>query len=429
METLSWGSLTTGADQQAANFDGLSWTASEGTGAGSVVVNATLLAGSDVDSNGDVNPTAVIYGGYTYTDSDLLNTGEVYSGGNYDGTASGSNSALVLRNLEVDNASGAGVTRTVSLNLDFSTNDPGAYLDGVENLNFWISGIDSSAGVDAVEILAYDLEGNILPPGAITFLSAGSNVSVDNSTSSALLGSNGGAAGVSESAGAAEISITGPVGHIVINYNNLSTGSQTIAISDLTFDTSPTTPSCYVKGTMIMTELGEIPVEALSGGDLVMTSGNGLQPVRWIGHRTFAAKGDFAPICIGKGVLGNTRDLLVSPAHRMAISGARVEALFSEPEVLVPAKTLVDGDRIYRKTGGTVTYYHILLDAHEVIFAEGTPSESMYLDDGEASFAGFEKDAVEEVLRIFPEFNGHLPQSGAVACPVLNMAEATLLFN
>lgn len=430
METLSWDSLATGPDQQAADFTGKSWTSDDGSGAGSgaVVVEATLLPGSDVYSNADINPTAVIYYPYTYTDSDLLNTGEVHTGGNYNGGAGG-DSALVLRNLEVDNSSGAGLTHTVSLQLDFSTNDAANYAHGVEDLGFWISSIDSGVGIDQVQILAYDLEGELLPAGAITFPSVGSNVAVDNSTPSALLNSNGGTANVASATGAAQVSIAGPVSQVVIVYNNLGTGSQVIAISDLSFETSPADASCYAKGTLISTARGEIPVESLVEGDLVVTSGNGLQPVRWVGHRSFAAKGGFAPICISKGTLGNTRDLLVSPAHRMVVSDARIEALFSENAVLVPAKSLVDGDRIYRKTGGTVTYYHILFDAHEVIFAEGAPSESMFLSDSKASLSGFAKAAEAELLAIFPELNGALPTSGPVARPVLNQAEAALLLN
>ena len=428
METLSWDSLSTGTDQQAADFTGLSWTSDDGSGAGSgsVVVKATLLPGSDVDSNADVNPTAVMYGSNTYSDSQLANTGEVYAGGNFDGTTGG-NSALLLRNLEVDNSSGAGLTHTVSLELDFSTNDTGSYADGVENLNFWVSSITSGGGIDQLEILAYDLDGVLLAPGEIVFSGVGSNVTADNSTSTATLDSNGASVAPNNAIGAAMVSISGPVGYIVINYNNLSTGSQAVMISDLNFDTTPATPSCFAKGTMIRTAFGEVPVEALSEGDLVVTAGNGLQKVRWVGHRSFPAKGDLAPVCIGKGALGNTRDLVVSPAHRMAISDARIEALFSEPEVLVPAIALIDGDRIYRKIGGTITYYHILFDAHEVIFAEGAPTESMYIWDGEASLAGFTKDSVDELHKIFPELNNQRAPCGPVARPVLNMAEARLL--
>lgn len=419
-ESIVWADLATGADQQLADFNGITWTSDNGGGAGTgaIEVTATLLDGSDVFAGQGatgINGT---------NDASQVNTGELVTAGNYDGGVS--NSALILRNLEGDNASGAGDTETVSLQLDFATNDPGTYSNGVENLSFWLNDIDTSSWDDQIEILAYDLNGNLMPPGAITFANVGTNVSADNSTSTAVITSNGASITPTDAAGALQINVAGPVSSIVIVYSNLDTGSQLVELSDLTFDTT-TVPPCFVTGTRILTENGEVAVEDLVEGDLVVTAGNGLKPIRWIGKRTVPAAGEIAPICIAKGALGNSRDLLVSPAHRMVVSDARVSTLFSEEEVLVPAKALVDGDRIYRKPGGEVTYFHILFDQHEVIFAEGAPTESLFL--GEATLSGFPAESKAEVLSLFPELNGRLPLPGEVARPVLNLAEAKLLVN
>jgi len=420
-ETLVWKDLSTGSDEQLADFDGISWTADSGGGAGtgSVVVNATLLPGTDVGSNADVNPG---------NDASVTNTGELVQAGNYAGGIT--DSALILRNLEGDGVSGAGDTETVSLRLDFTTNDTSTYSDGVDSLSFWLNDIDTDSWDDQIEIYAYDINGNLLPASTISFSNVGSNVVTDNSGVPAVINSAGASISPRDAEGAVQVTVDDPtvaVGRIEIVYSNLSTGGQLVELSDLTFDTMPADPPCFAAGTMILTENGEVAVEDLAEGDLVVTAGNGLAPIRWIGKRTVSAAGSYAPICIAKGALGNTRDLLVSPAHRMMVADARASVLFSEEEVLVPAKALVDGDRIYRKTGGDVTYFHILFDAHEVIFAEGAPSESLYLGDGIASLSSFSEAAKAEVLALFPELNGKLPESGGVARPVLNMAEAQLL--
>ena len=424
-ETLSWANQTTGADGQLADFTGISWTASDGggPGSGSIMVNATLLDGTDVfaaQTTNGINGTS---------DNSTLNTGELVTSGNYAGNAPGwlDNSALILRNIEGDGASGTGATETVSLQLDFTTNDPSLYSDGVDSISFWINDIDTLSWDDEIEIFVYDTAGNPLAASSVSFASAGSNVTADNTGVPAVITSNGASISPDDPAGALQVIVDDPtvaVGKIVITYNNLGTSGQLVEISDLTMFTMPV-PPCFTSGTYILTENGEVKIEDLVEGDLIVTAGNGLVPVRWISKRTVSATGDFAPIMITKGSLGNTRDLMVSPAHRMVVSDARVSALFSDDEVLVAAKSLIDGDRIYRKPGGMVTYFHILFDEHEVVFADGAPAESLYL--GQSALTTFSEDTQAEVLALFPELNGGLPSAGALARPILNAAEAVLL--
>ena len=421
VETLVWANQTTGADGQLADFSGIGWTANNG--GGSIVVNATLLDGSDVfaaQTTDGINGT---------NDATTINTGELVTAGNYAGNPTGSydNSALILRNIEGDGVSGAGTTETVSLQLDFTTNDPAVYSDGVDSVSFWINDIDTSSWDDQLEITVFDTAGNALPASTVSFSNVGSNVTADNTGVPAVISSNGASITPRDPAGALQVTVDDPtvaVGRIVITYNNLGTGGQLVEISDLTMSTMPI-PPCFTAGTRILTENGEVKIEDLAEGDLIVTAGNGLVPVRWIGQRTVSAKGDFAPIFITKGALGNTQDLMVSPAHRMVVSDARVSALFSEDEVLVSAKSLANGDTIYRKPGGMVTYFHILFDEHEVIFANGAPAESLYL--GRSALAAFSEETQNEVLALFPELNGELPAAGTLARPVLNMAEAALL--
>ena len=108
-----------------------------------------------------------------------------------------------------------------------------------------------------------------------------------------------------------------------------------------------------------------------------------MQPVRWISHSNYAWPGaseDFKPIRISAGALGAgrpVRDLVVSPQHRLLLEGPAVERAFREKQVLAPAKGLVglSGVRVM-KGKRDVTYYHILLDQHCVIKAEGALTES-----------------------------------------------------
>lgn len=161
---------------------------------------------------------------------------------------------------------------------------------------------------------------------------------------------------------------------------------------------------CFVLGTRIQTSVGDLKVENLSVGDMVVTMDHGLQPIRWIGRTTRMAQGKMAPILIERGALGNARDLLVSPQHRMLVQGWQSEMLFAAPEVLVPAKALISDQKIRRKTGGEVCYYHILFDSHEIIFSEGIPSESFHPTS--KSVLGFEGECREEILELFPQLGG-----------------------
>ncbi len=136
---------------------------------------------------------------------------------------------------------------------------------------------------------------------------------------------------------------------------------------------------CYCRGTMILTDRGEIAVEDLKIGDRLITASGKARPIRWIGTRSYS--GQFAsgnkqilPVQIKQGALGDNlprRDLWVSPQHAMFLDG-----------VLIPASTLVNEASIVRaKRVDRVEYFHLELDTHDVIVAEGALSES-FLDDG-----------------------------------------------
>ncbi|MBC2837695.1 Hint domain-containing protein, partial [Paragemmobacter straminiformis] len=157
---------------------------------------------------------------------------------------------------------------------------------------------------------------------------------------------------------------------------------------------------CFTRGTRIMTATGERPIEELGPDDLVLTMDHGYQPIRWIGSTTVAATGRFAPVAIAAGVLGNARELRVSPQHRMLLTGWHAELLFEDAEVLVAARMLVNDTTIRPVEGGTVDYFHMLFDTHEIVYAEGAPSESFH--PGQQGWGALAEEAKDEILTLFP---------------------------
>ncbi len=158
--------------------------------------------------------------------------------------------------------------------------------------------------------------------------------------------------------------------------------------------------TCFTPGTRIRTPEGGRPVEALAIGDLVTTLDNGPQPIRWIGRRVVEGRGEFAPIRFRKGAVGNRRDLRVSPQHRMLVTGWQAELLFDEPEILVAAQHLANGDTIHAEPCDEIEYIHLMFDRHEVIFAEGVPTESFHPGD---YVMAQDRALMAELTTLFPE--------------------------
>jgi fibronectin-binding autotransporter adhesin len=134
-----------------------------------------------------------------------------------------------------------------------------------------------------------------------------------------------------------------------------------------------TTP-CYCRGTMILTVRGEIPVEALEIGDHLVTLSGATKQIKWIGRRSYdgrfvKGKREVLPIVIAAGALGDGvpwRDLWVSPEHALYLDGS-----------LVPAKLLVNGMTITQVDAvSELEYFHIEVEPHDVIYAEGAPAET-----------------------------------------------------
>ncbi|MFM9860654.1 Hint domain-containing protein [Pseudoxanthobacter sp. M-2] len=141
----------------------------------------------------------------------------------------------------------------------------------------------------------------------------------------------------------------------------------------LNINTDPFTV-CFLAGTMVATPVGEKLVDNLVIGDIVLTADGRPAPVKWVGVQTvvtlFADPLRSFPIRVSAGALGEglpVRDLLVSPDHALMLDG-----------LLVQAGALVNGSTIVREAAmpERFTYFHIELEDHALILAEGVPAET-----------------------------------------------------
>ncbi|MBF9043166.1 hemolysin [Rhodobacterales bacterium HKCCE4037] len=186
---------------------------------------------------------------------------------------------------------------------------------------------------------------------------------------------------------------------------------------------------CFAEGTLIETMSGKmVPVERLAVGDLVRTLDHGGQPIRWIGRAHLSAERldaspHLRPIRIAAGALGPGRpstDLVVSPQHRLLVTSKIAQRMFGEAEVLASAKSLLQLPMVEVEptSESGVRYFHLLLDNHEILFANGAQAESLYL--GEQALQTLSRAARREIQEIFPGFIGAevLPPSARLFAPV-----------
>ncbi|MCR8549114.1 Hint domain-containing protein [Salipiger sp. P9] len=193
---------------------------------------------------------------------------------------------------------------------------------------------------------------------------------------------------------------------------------------------------CFTPGTRLRTPRGTILVEDLREGDLVQTKDNGAQEIQWIGSRRMSGARLYAlpklrPIRIRAGAFGLERpdeEFLVSPEHRMLLTGPVAQALFNTPEVLVAAKDLVNGRTVTRDlTVREVTYVHLLLPRHEVLFANGVETESFHPSNTALSTIR-EIDRLR-LLAMLPEIQNNPQTYGCHARRNLSSTEAAILMH
>ena len=151
-------------------------------------------------------------------------------------------------------------------------------------------------------------------------------------------------------------------------------------------------PNCFLKGTTIRTVSGDRKIEDLAIGDLLPTMFGGLRPIQWIG-RYPRKKNDPSkpwvknalPVRIARSALAPDlprADLYVTAAHSLLIDG-----------VLVPAEMLINGTTITRYEASEtdeLEYFHIRLESHDVVYAEGVPAETLLnVEESAVNFADY----------------------------------------
>ncbi len=167
--------------------------------------------------------------------------------------------------------------------------------------------------------------------------------------------------------------------------------------------------ACFLRGTSVLTADGPVAVELLQAGDQVMTLA-GPMPVKAVRIRSFGvdkpADQHAQPIRIAADAIADSkpaRDLFVSPDHAMFIDG-----------VLVPASLLQNGRTVTQaQMTGRIDYFHVEIEPHGILFAEGAETES-YLDIGNRNH--FMQSGA---ITLFPEQD---PKTWEDACAPLILA-------
>ena len=186
----------------------------------------------------------------------------------------------------------------------------------------------------------------------------------------------------------ADYTITPDKGNAVVSgdgYTDTLTDISFAQFSDTTVSLSEGNTPCYCRGTLILTNRGERPVEELAIGDNVLTADGARRPIKWIGKRSYGGRfvmgrKDILPICIKVDALADNvpkRDLWISPHHAMYLEGVLIEA-----KDLVNGASVVQAERV-----DNVEYFHIELDTHDVILAEGALSETFLAVRGKTLLA------------------------------------------
>ncbi len=149
---------------------------------------------------------------------------------------------------------------------------------------------------------------------------------------------------------------------------------------------------CFLRGTNIHTAVGERKVEELAIGDLLPTMFGGLRPIQWIGHFPIKKSDpskpwpkDARPVRIARSALAPNvpqADLYVTQAHGVFIDDVLVSAGYLVNETTI---TLCEASEL-----NELEFFHIKLESHDVIYAEGAPVETLLnVDERAVNFADY----------------------------------------
>jgi hypothetical protein len=383
--------------------DGLELSAGSVANAGSIGATGPTSSGILLESGGSVSNTGVITGtnfgvnisgavgtvenaGFIGGTLDAVSFGAGFAnrlivdpGAVFDGTVDGGAGASSTLELA---SSGAGTLGGLgSQYIDFSqvVVDPGATwtLTGDNTLGVGIT-LDAGATLE--------IAGTVASGESIVFAGSGAELVID--TTASMAGSVVNFAenetidlrGVSPSSvsysGTGQLDYTAPGGPTAFPLTLGVSGTVQAVTDDA--GGADVTALCFCAGTLLATPDGEVPVERLAVGDMVLTASGSARSVVWIGvGRVLAARGRRSaatPVIVRKGALADNvphHDLHVTKGH-----GLWLDAVLIPVEFLVNHRSILWDDRAQE-----VVLYHVELDGHDVVLANGAPAES-YRDDG-----------------------------------------------
>jgi hypothetical protein len=394
-------------------------------GIGALEINAAVTF-SGTNSMSQINGLVIGTGAAFTTGANIAMSisGAVTVGANAGFTVGGSVSASgvitvdagaavsIASGADLATSSGVAVTGTAMISgagtLDTHSNSvtvaAGATLT-VSGVTMSAPGIQGGGTVLLANGADFQVTGNTTSGGSVVAFASGSNstISLEIGYSPNLTIQNFGAGDVIQSSGALYLFNEGGTYYLSSSsgYDSkyavvtLAAGVSFTPDSGQSYETLPSSSSgttgytiCYCAGTMIATPDGEKAVECLKAGDLVLTMEGQALPVRWLGEsrvaRRFADELRDYPVRISAGALGAglpVRDLRVSPDHALFLGG-----------VLVQAGALVNGTTIGRETqvSALFSYYHVELERHALLLAEGVPAESFVDNISRRYFSNFD---------------------------------------
>lgn len=345
---------------------------------GGVTVGTQLTnqGAQDVYSGGVASNTVVSSGGYVYIEGGTTSGTVVQAGGaesvyqgfdSYGGfTTTGTTSGTMVEAGGMQSVNAGGVARGTAVSAGgFQVISAGGVASDT---------VVRSSGIQKVTS-GGEISGTVLDVGGTIDLQylafqAGGSISLDGATDVLT---------IIEGGNSEDVALRGSYDGLYFHATADTDGSTLITVDGV---------ACYCRGTRILTERGEVAVEALAIGDMLITralpDGRAALPLRWIGRRSYsgrfaATNRDVQPVCIHAGALADNvphRDLWVSPLHALYLDG-----------VLVPAAALVNGISIVQaEVVDQVEYFHLELDGHAVILAECAPAESFVDDDSRGMF-------------------------------------------
>ncbi len=163
---------------------------------------------------------------------------------------------------------------------------------------------------------------------------------------------------------------------------------------------------CFVRGTLIRTPDGDVPVEQLEIGDRVLTFDGGAERISWAAHRMILfPQGDDLPVWVAPDTFGPGQPFAptgISPRHCLLRRDAAFELMFDTTEVLMAARECVNGHDITRASASqAVEYHHFMFDTHALVWANGMLAESFY--PGPVARQSLDPLARARLISLYPE--------------------------